>query len=141
VQKAQVPKEWNSLNNKEPIPKSSALKALNPKLGGDLLLRLGERLRNAARIFRKTSCHIAAASHLQTSHRPCASCYSLWWHAIYAALLKTRLLDYRRSQSRQGEYPSMCDMHTSSGAKIPMQLIETRLNLNELLAAIFSYRR
>jgi hypothetical protein len=32
----------------EPIPKSSALKALNPMLGGDSLLRLGGRLRNTA---------------------------------------------------------------------------------------------
>jgi hypothetical protein len=42
---------------------SRALKALNPMLGGDLLLRLGGR-NNRSRIFRKIFCHIASPNFL-----------------------------------------------------------------------------
>jgi len=56
VQNAHFLKEWNALSNNEPIPKSSALKSLNPMLAGDSLLRLGRRLRNTAlRYFEKHS--------------------------------------------------------------------------------------
>jgi len=49
------------------------------------------------RILWKTSYHITEASHIWTSHRPCASSYSSWRHTIYAAQFKTKILDYRRS--------------------------------------------
>jgi hypothetical protein len=48
VQKVHFSKEWNALSKNEPIPNSSALKALKPMLGEDSLLRLGRRLQNAA---------------------------------------------------------------------------------------------
>jgi len=48
IQKAHFSKEWSTLSKNEPIPKSSALKALKSMLGEDLLLRLGGRLHNAA---------------------------------------------------------------------------------------------
>jgi len=48
VQKAHFSKEWNALNKNDPIPPSSALKALRLMLGDDSLLRLGGRLHNAA---------------------------------------------------------------------------------------------
>jgi len=48
VQKAHFSKEWSALSKSEPIPNSSALKALKPMLGEDSILRLGGRLHNAA---------------------------------------------------------------------------------------------
>jgi len=101
VQKAHFPKEWDPLSNNEPIQKSSAPKSSNPTLAGVSLLRLGGRLRLAdgccPRIFRETFYHIATTSH----HWACSSSYSTWWHASYAAHSKRRILDHRRSKSRQ----------------------------------------
>jgi len=48
VYKAHYSKEWSALSKTEPIPKSSALKALKSMLGENLLFRLGGRLHNAA---------------------------------------------------------------------------------------------
>jgi len=59
VQKVHFSKKWSALSKNDPIPNSSALKALKTMLGEDSLLRLGRRLQNTALEYGEISYYIA----------------------------------------------------------------------------------
>jgi len=96
VQKAHFSKEWSALSKNEPIPNSSALKALKPRRGFTTppWRAVVER---GSRIWGKTSYYIAEASHIGAFHRLCASRYSSWRHITYATPFKTEILHYWKS--------------------------------------------
>jgi len=133
VQKAHFRNEWKTLSNNEPIRKSSALKPYASWRFVTSAWRVVAKGRS--RMFRETFYHTAAALHLCASHhKSCASGYSSWWHAIYAAHFKIRILDHRRPKSPQDAYPSMCDLRTSIG-QIPNST-NGRLRSEVLLAKV-----
>ncbi|KAH0953726.1 hypothetical protein HN011_006600 [Eciton burchellii] len=86
--------------NNKPVPKSNALKVLNPMLGGDSLFRLGGRLRNGALEYCKKPSVILPRYRISEllidrAHR------AILHGGTQLTLCKTKILDYR-SQSRQG---------------------------------------
>jgi len=95
VQKAYFSKKWSTLNENQPMPPSSALKALRPVLGEDSLLRLGGRLQNATLEYEEKHPIILPKHRISELLIDCA--YSARKYATYATPFETEVLGYWRS--------------------------------------------